>query len=271
MTFLALAELLPAIAEARRDGVGAVIVTVSRDESPLALPSGARFLVRDDGSRVGSLQDDLDTALAAEALRRLAAGESGSRTFEVRDGELADAGVRGGALDVFFEVLSRPQTLIIVGAGHIAVPLAQIARILDYSVTVIDDRPDYATAERFPSATILVGPYRETIRGLELDTAAHIVLVTRGHVHDQACLEEVIQSPARYIGMIGSKRRVRTVLRHLKDQGIYDEQELDRVKAPIGIDIGSQTPAEIALAIMAEIVNLRRGGKAPSLSERLHV
>ncbi|MGH2448788.1 MAG: XdhC family protein, partial [Chloroflexota bacterium] len=130
-----------------------------------------------------------------------------------------------------------------------------------------------ASAERFPSADqILLGPYRETIAGIETDSDSYIVLVTRGHVHDQACLEHALGTAAAYIGMIGSRRRVRTVMSHLRDAG-YPAERLEAVHAPVGLDIGAQTPAEIALAVMAEIVNVRRGGKATSLmlGERLRV
>ena len=117
-----------------------------------------------------------------------------------------------------------------------------------------------ATRERFPDAQdLLVGPYRETVRGLQMDEDTYVVLVTRGHVHDQACLEEVAATEARYVGMIGSKRRVRTVLEHATANGV-DPSALQRVRAPIGLDIGARTPAEIAIAIMAEIINVRRQG-----------
>jgi|SRR5579884_2518161 len=274
MTFLTLAETIPLVWTAQQRGDGAVVVTVARDSRPAGLPAGARLVVLQDGSVQGSFGPVADATMRNEALKRLAAGESGSRTFEERDGALADAGARSGPLDVFFEVLARPASLIIVGAGHIAVPLARIAATLDFHVTVLDDRPEFATRDRFPDATdILIGPYRETLAGVPIDSSTHVVLVTRGHVHDQACLEQIIESDAAYIGMIGSKRRVRTVLRRIKEQQDIPDEFLARVNAPVGLDIGARTPAEIALAIVGEIVNQRRHGHAPSLAlgERLRV
>jgi xanthine dehydrogenase accessory factor len=149
---------------------------------------------------------------------------------------------------------------VIVGAGHIALPLARIAKLADYEVVVLDDRAEYASAERFPDVdSLLIGPYASTLATVPIDPYTCIVLVTRGHVHDQASLETVIESPAAYIGMIGSKRRVRTVLRHLGEKGV-DSELLARIHAPIGLDIGARTPAEIAVAIMAEIIQSVRGG-----------
>jgi xanthine dehydrogenase accessory factor len=162
---------------------------------------------------------------------------------------------------------------VIVGAGHIAMPLAQLGALLDFRVTVLDDRAEFATAERFPGASqILVGPYRETIESLPVDRDSYVVLVTRGHVHDQACLEVMLRRETGYIGMIGSRTRVRTVMRHLAEEG-YPVERLQAVHAPVGLDIGAHTPAEIALSIMAEIVCARRGGSGSpmALGEKLRV
>jgi xanthine dehydrogenase accessory factor len=202
----------------------------------------------------------------AEALARLASRKSGILSVRVSAKSIDLAGIQNGDVDIFLEVLARPPHLIIVGAGHIALPLARIAKLLEYQVTIVDDRPELANKTRFPGADELrIGEYREVVSGLEFDGDSAVVLVTRGHVHDRACLEEVLPSDAFYIGMIGSKRRVRTVLKHARDNGA-EVARLRRVRAPIGLDINAVTPAEIAVAIMAEIVNVRRGGSAPSLA-----
>jgi xanthine dehydrogenase accessory factor len=214
----------------------------------------------------GSIHLSLDSVLINAARDALHEKRSRLRSFEASDAGATMVGAQEGNLDVFLEVLARAPRLIVVGAGHIAVPLAALAKLLEFNVTVVDDRVDFANHERFPDAdTILLGPYRETVRSLSVDEDTYAVLVTRGHVHDQACLEELLQSQVAYIGMIGSKRRIRTVLDHLHDQGIGDDK-LTRVWAPVGLDLGSQTPAEIALAIMAEIVKVRRGGGGHSLA-----
>ncbi len=169
---------------------------------------------------------------------------------------------------VFVEVQRRAPELLIVGAGHIAVPLAQIAALCDFVVTVLDDRPSFAHPSRFPTARrVLAAPLRQTVRDLPMDADTFIVLVTRGHSHDVECLLEVLDRPVAYIGMIGSQRRVDAVFELLASEQGIDPATFDRVYAPIGLDIGARTPAEIAVCIMAEIINVYRGGPAVSLSD----
>jgi xanthine dehydrogenase accessory factor len=170
---------------------------------------------------------------------------------------------------VFIEVQRRAPELLIVGGGHIAVPLAQLASMCDFSVTVLDDRPSFASPARFPTAQkVLTAPLRETVRDLPLDHDSFIVLVTRGHSHDVECLQEVLDRPVAYIGMIGSQRRVDAVIKLLVEEQGIDPIKLDRVYAPIGIAIGARTPAEIGVCIMAEIINVYRGGPAVSISDK---
>lgn len=180
-----------------------------------------------------------------------------------------------GPIRIFVEVQAQPPHLLIVGAGHIAVPLASIASTCDFDVTVLDDRPQYAHPSRFPTAQrVVAGDFRTELRKLRseenlLGDHTYIVLVTRGHQHDVECLVEVLDDPLAYIGMIGSQRRVRAVFELLeKEQGIPAE-EFDRVYAPIGLDIAARTPAEIAVCIMAEIINVMRHGPAQSMSDQI--
>jgi xanthine dehydrogenase accessory factor len=243
-----------------------VIVTAIANRSELPITPSSRLLVHADGSTLGAIHPRVDAVLRDAAVQHLERGRPDLISFHIGPGGVEPAGRQGGDLDVFFEVLARPSRLVIVGAGHIALPLARMAKLLDFVVTIVDDRPELASRVRFPEADeLLIGEYRALVSGLEIDRDTYIVLVTRGHVHDQACLEEVLPSDAAYIGMIGSKRRVRTVLAHARENGA-DPERLRRVHAPIGLDINALTPAEIAVAIMAEIVNLRRGGNSPSLA-----
>jgi xanthine dehydrogenase accessory factor len=169
---------------------------------------------------------------------------------------------------VFVEVQRRAPELIIVGAGHIAMPLAQMAGMCDFSVTVLDDRASFANAERFPTVQrVIAGPMRDTLRGLQIDADTYIVLVTRGHSLDVECLLDVLDRPAGYIGMIGSQRRVDAVFQLLEEEMGIDPVKFERVYAPIGIAIGAHTPAEIAVCILAEIINVLRGGPAASISD----
>lgn len=263
-----IAGIVGQVRQAQQRGEGGVVATIVSNRSELPVKPGARLFVNESGETHGGARGDLDRVLAADALRSLHERRSRMRSYIVAQGTIRDVAVQKGDMDVFYEVMSRRSRLVIVGAGHIADPLAKLGTLLDYEVLVLDDRPEYANTSRFPTADkILVGPYRQTLAGVEIDADTYIVLVTRGHVHDQACLDQVLDSPAPYIGMIGSRQRVRTVLQHIKDSGVEDAR-FAKVFAPVGLDIGSQTPAEIALAIMAEIVSLRRGGSASSTALR---
>ncbi len=180
-----------------------------------------------------------------------------------------------GSFSVFVEVQARPPHLIIAGAGHIAVPLASIAKTCDFLVTVIDDRPQFAHVARFPTADrVVAGPFRPTLVDLRqgkdvFDSDTYLVLVTRGHQYDIDCLLEVLDDPVAYLGMIGSSRRIRAVFELLESEQSIPASKFDRVRAPIGIDIGAITPAEIAVCIMAEIICVLRDGTLPGMSEQI--
>lgn len=171
-------------------------------------------------------------------------------------------------LEVFVEVQRRPPRMIIVGSGHVAVPLAEIAAMCDFGVTVIDDRPEFANKERFPLANqIIVADLQQSVRDMDMDEDTYVVLVTRGHVLDVACLIEIIDRPLAYIGMIGSKRRVSGVFKLLEQEEGIPKEKLNRVYAPIGLPLAARTPAEIAISIMGEVINVFRGGSATSFSD----
>lgn len=168
---------------------------------------------------------------------------------------------RVGDVRLLFELARPPLELLICGGGHVGQAVAKAGRLLDFNVTVIDDRAEFAARDKFPDPAVQLRAqdFVEALRSLKITPATHIVIVTRGHRHDEICLEEVIDKPARYIGMIGSRRRTTTIRERLKRTGVAPEL-LRRVHAPIGLDIGALTPEEIALAILAEIVLVRRGG-----------
>ncbi len=251
-TYTLLAELLKSIDQHR----SVALVTVVKAGGDYTAALGRRALVWLDRDPLGSLNlGALEARVLADATQALTQRRPQMLSY-------ADDQV-----ELFVEVQRRPPTLIIVGAGHVAQPLAALGKMIDFEVVVIDDRPQYANSERFPQADrVIAGPLRPILRSWPVDSDTFIVLVTRGHSHDVECLLEVIDSPARYIGMIGSKRRVRAVFALLeREQGIPPEK-FDRVYAPIGLDLGAESPAEIGVCIIAEIINVYRGGRAESLS-----
>jgi xanthine dehydrogenase accessory factor len=177
--------------------------------------------------------------------------------------------VEGAALELYLEIRHPVLELVVVGAGHVAQPLAHVGALLGFRVTVIDDRPDFATRERFPDAhRVLRADFEDPFRDTPLHQRSHLLLVTRGHKYDYACLLIALRMdpPPAYIGMIGSRRRVRATYLQLLEEGI-DRELLDRIHAPVGLDVGAETPEEIAISVAAELVMLRRGGTGASLKD----
>jgi xanthine dehydrogenase accessory factor len=227
--------------------------------------AGSRVLWYEDGVTAGSTGDGALDAAAHEVARRvLSAG--GTLIEEVQVG--------GEGFAVFAEAHRAPERLVIVGAGHIAVPLARLGVSLGFRVTVLDDREEFATAERFdPRARVLRADFAsDPFAGVEIDAHSYVALVTRGHKWDFDCLQRLVQTDRmpRYIGMIGSRRRVKAAFQALLQAGVSRDVLL-RVRAPIGLDIDAETPEEIAVSIAAELVACRRGGAADSLAARERV
>ena len=257
-----MSSLSQELVQISEQGAAAVLATVVEVEGNVRVEPGAKCLVRDGKVRGETIGDArVVTAIVRESDERLRAEKSQLVSLNVPDA--------GGKLQVFFEVMPAPPKLIVVGAGHIAVPLVRMARVLDFYVTVIDDRLLYANRERFPDADdVLVGDMAQVLKQMTIDPSCYIVLITRGHKYDEPCLREIIHSRAKYIGMIGSRRRIKACFQRFRDEEKIAEEVIERVYAPIGLDIATETPAEIALSILGEIVKVRRGGKAVSLSGR---
>jgi xanthine dehydrogenase accessory factor len=248
--------LLLAAVEEGKDA--AVLVVV---EAPEGHPLGSRLLVLPD-AELGSLGD---SAADAEGIRL-------ARTALKGDGHASTLSLpteKGGEIRAFLELHHPSPELVIVGAGHVAQPLATMGALQGLRVKVLDDRPEFATRERFPEASDLMQvDFSDPFVGVPLHPWSHIVLVTRGHKYDYECLRRILTTdrlPA-YIGMIGSRRRVRATYDALLREGLPKEK-LEAVRAPIGLDIGGETPAEIAVSIMAEIIHLTGGGTGRPLSE----
>jgi len=243
-------------------GEAAVLATVVEIEGAAGVEPGAKCLIRGGKVSADTIGNPRVTdAIVKESDARLRAEKSALVSLDVPEA--------GAKLEVFFEVMPAPPKLIVVGAGHIAVPLVQIAKVLDFFVSVIDDRLMYANRERFPAADeVLVGDMAQMLKEMTITPSCYIVLITRGHAYDEPCLREIIHSPAKYIGMIGSRRRIKACFQRFREEEKIAEEVIERVHAPIGLDIATETPAEIALSILGEVIKVRRGGRAASLSGR---
>jgi xanthine dehydrogenase accessory factor len=227
------------------------------------------MLVRDDGSIVGTIGGGCVEAEVWQAAREVIEQEKPrTLTFNLNNNPKYDSGlVCGGTLDVFVEpVLPIPQ-LYLFGGGHVSLHVYKVARIAGFDVTVVDDRDAYANRERFPEARdIHAEDFDQVCAKLSLNENSYLVIVTRGHRDDMRILRWAAGTPARYIGMIGSKRKVIEIYKELEREGIARER-LDRVHAPVGLDIGAIAPEEIAVAIVAELIAVRRKaeGAAPAM------
>ncbi len=222
---------------------------IKADPSSDSPKIGAKLLIPGDDSPVGSIHPDLDALLVAAAKEMLAQERSGIVTHATS----------AGTLEVFIETFPPPQQLIIVGAVHVAVPLSKMAKMLGYKVVVVDPREVFATQARFPEADDLVVEWPEdAFPRLEINSSAAIAVLTHDPKIDVPALKLALDSEARYVGALGSRATIGQRKAELATLGATEEQ-LNRIHAPIGLKLGSRTPAEIALAVMAEIVAVRRG------------
>ena len=258
-------ELIRAFVEAVNRNEAVALVTVVKSETEQSPPLGAKLLVWEDGRGLGSLGSDFDALVLADAHRALAAGASQpfiypKTTARTRRSESI------ATFEVYAEVV-QPPTLLVIGGGHIGGYVAKLGKMVGFQVAVLDDRPDFANKERFPDADqIICEDYETALAKFPIDENTYIVVVTRGHKHDEVSVRAVVNSPATYIGMIGSRRRAGTVLRLIRDSGVALEA-LDRVRTPIGLDIHAETPEEIAVAIVAELIMTHRGGTGLPMSK----
>ena len=242
---------------AAHDG-GAPVALVVVVNAPADADLGRRLVLTADAV-TGSLGSaDLDVGAVALARDALTTRARGRHRLESRDGEW----------EVYVEVQHSLPELVIVGAGHIARPLCRIGSMIGFRVTVMDDRSEFANERWFPDADrVVVIDYNDPFEQIAVRTDSYIVLVTRGHKYDYDCIQQLLslESQPAYLGMIGSRRRVRAAFEALVGDGV-DPQRLADVHAPIGLDIGAETPEEIALAIAAELVAVRTGGSGGVLS-----
>ncbi len=255
-------NLYQLMARSFEQGQSAALATIVQTQGSTPRRVGSKMLIYANGRTVGTVgggkMEFLTIQAAVEAIRQ---DESRLLHFDLtgEEAESPEVGICGGGADVFVDVLAAPPTLLVVGGGHVAQPMAEIGAMCGFRVVVLDDRADMVSAERFPHAAERIsGDIVETLSHITITANTWIVIVTRGHAHDQDALRAVLASPAAYVGMIGSRSKVQTVLGQLQAEGI-DPARLAQVRAPIGLNLGGQTPAEIAVSIMAEILMLRYG------------
>lgn len=242
-------DLYQKIKEMQGQGERGILASVVSRGDAAIQPLGSKILFGMGGEKWGFLsegeavEDQIWHWCAENPLKRLKL-----QAFGRTDGQ---------SIDILLEPIQMDPTLYIFGAGHIAQALSLLGKMAEFRVVVIDDRPMFANRERFPEAdTVLVEPFDMVFDKLQIDPQSYLVIVTRGHLYDGEVLEQAVRTEAGYIGMIGSKRKIALLYKGLIDQGIK-RQLLNRVYAPIGIDIHSETPAEIAISIIAQLIRVR--------------
>ena len=253
-------DIYEEIVRLRQEGRRGAVATIVNVRGSIPSFETAKMLVRDDGSIAGTIGGGCVEAEVWQAAREVMENEKARTfTFNLNQNPKYDTGlVCGGTLDIFIEPVLPPALLYIFGAGHVAVNLYRTARGAGFDVTVVDDRESYANRDRFPDAKdVIAEDFDKAMARINPGETSYIVIVTRGHRDDMRVLRWAVQTQARYIGMIGSKRKTISIFRELVKEGI-SENLFERVHAPVGLDIGAITPEEIAVAITAELIAARR-------------
>ena len=256
-------DIYEEIVKLQREGRRGALATIVNVRGSIPSFRSAKMLVRDDGSIAGTIGGGCVEGEVWQAAREVMASERPrSLSFDLNQDPKYDSGlVCGGTLEIFVEpVLPRP-LLYIFGAGHVGYELSKVAARAGFDTIVADDREAYANQERFAEARqVIAEDFDRALAGIAPSDSSYIVIATRGHRDDMRVLRWAVKTQARYIGMIGSKRKAITIFRELTKEGLKPEL-FDRVHSPVGLDIGAVTPEEIAVAIAAELIGIRRGAE----------
>ena len=264
-------DLYDEVVRLRREGKKAAMATIVKIRGSVPSFQTAKMLVREDGSIAGSVGGGCVEAEVWAAAQEVMKDErSRVMSFDLTDDSLADSGlICGGKLEIFVEPILPVPRAIIFGAGHISTHLSKIATTAGFRTWIVDDRPIYANDTRFPEAErIFSDSFESAFSEIEPDENTYIIIVTCGHHDDENVLRWAVGTEPRYLGMIGSKRKVKTIAAHLESEGI-ERERLARAHMVIGLDIGAIVPEEIAVAIVAEMIHYRRRGTESPQSKKV--
>ena len=254
-------DLFEEIVRLRRLGEPAALATIIRRTGSTPRKDAAKMLIRQDGTSIGSIGGGCVEAqvwqTASEVMKTSRAQVLG---YQMTDDDLEEDGlVCGGHVEIFVEPIMARSQLVVLGAGHVGQAIARIAAKVDFRVSVIDDRESFVSEKRFPTAERrMARPYDQSLDDLNLPADSFILVVTRGHRHDQQALETALQQQVPYTGLIGSRRKIKLLVDHLLEKG-YPPEHFRNFYAPIGLEIGSETPDEIAVSVAAELIAVRKG------------
>ncbi|MBF0483960.1 MAG: XdhC family protein [Candidatus Omnitrophica bacterium] len=251
-------KVLDKIIELSKKNCAYAIATVVSATKGTPGKTGAKMIVQSDGASIGTVGGGMvEKKVQSESLNSIKTGMPDLKTYTMKGKGWP---ICGGEVSIFIEPYLGPKKLIICGAGHIALPLSLIAKILQFEITIIDERKAFANKNRFPHVDKIFCKHPEYLAKINIDANTHIVIITHNHINDFACLKNVIKSDAGYIGVISSQKKRLLFLKNLKKIGVTKAQ-LEKLNIPVGIDIGAQTPEEIAVSIMAEIITINNKNK----------
>ncbi|HEV2342077.1 MAG TPA: XdhC/CoxI family protein [Candidatus Acidoferrales bacterium] len=252
-------DLFEEIVRMRREGRRGALATIVHTNGSIPSYESSRMLVREDGSIAGTIGGGCVEADVWAAAKDVIVSELPRKmTFNLNNEAAYDSGlICGGTLEIFVEPILPQPKLYLFGGGHVSTALARVAHLAGFAIGVIDDRASFANAERFSMASDIFTTYEDAFAQLKPNAMTYLAIITRGHKDDMRVLEWAVGTEARYIGMIGSKRKVLSVYKALGKNGIPMEK-FDRVYAPVGLEIGALTPEEIAVSVTAELIAIRR-------------
>ena len=260
-------DLFEEIVRMRSEGRRGALATIVHTNGSIPSFESSRMLVREDGSIAGTIGGGCVEAEVWAAAKDVMKAELPRKmTFNLNNEAAYDSGlICGGTLEVFVEPILPQPRLFIFGGGHVSTAVAKVASLAGFWIGIVDDRESFANAERFPMAGEIYTSYEDAFAKIRPNASSYLVIVTRGHKDDMRVLEWAVQTGARYVGMIGSKRKVLSVYKALEKAGIPAEK-FEGVFAPVGLEIGALTPEEIAVSITAELIAVRR--KAENLTHK---
>jgi xanthine dehydrogenase accessory factor len=250
-----------AIIELEEQGKSAVLCTIVESKGSTPRHQSSKMLVYPDGRIIGTVGGgEIENRVIQEALKAYTAGETKLLFYKLNDPTAGDPGICGGQVSIFVEPIGKKDMLLIIGAGHVGKAVAHLAKWLGFRVIVSDDRAALCTPDLIPDADLfLVTPMKNLPKLIELRPSSYLVLSTRGSDVDVAGLPEILKTSPSYIGVIGSKRRWILTQKGLKEAGV-PEDTLNKIRSPIGLELQAETPEEIAVSIMAEIIMIRNKG-----------
>ncbi len=264
-------QILTELVSAQETGEQVVLATIVKARGSVPRHVGTKMLVYADGRISGTIGGgEMESRVVKEALTCLENGRSRVLPYALVDPKRGDPGVCGGEVEIYLEPYLPPVTIFVVGCGHVGRAVASLAHWLGYRVVVYDDRAELATAVNIPNADIyLTGNFKEALADYAITPNTHVVLVTRNVSMDRQILPQLVDSPAPYIGVMGSRRRWQETCKLLLADGL-NETDLARFHSPLGLELNAESPEEIGVSILAEIIMLRRGGTGQRMKYEKH-